>query len=133
MIKNDFYFNRLAPSANNLYSNAGRKRVKSKAYRKWRSDVSYVVSNPGVMQIDRPCACEILLIKPSKRKMDLVNREKGMIDVLVHDGWLLDDSLIHALMMRWVPAIAYPYASISGHAASALIPVAAVQLRVFEA
>ena len=65
--------------------------------------------------------------------MDLVNREKGMIDVLVHDGWLLDDSLIHALMMRWVPAIAYPYASISGHAANALIPVAAVQLRVFEA
>ena len=133
MQKNDFYFNRLAPSANNLYSTAGRKRVKSKAYRRWIEDVSYTVAHPEINTIDAPCACEILIIKPSRRKMDLVNREKGLIDLIVEHGWLRDDALIHALMMRWVPAIAYPFADMTGNPAAALVPVAAVQLRVFEA
>ena len=77
-----------------------------------------------------PCAAYIDLIKPSKRKMDLANREKALLDYVVDQGFLQDDSLILKLSMQWVDVIPF----VPGNkAAQTFIPKAAVTLKSFDA
>ena len=103
------YFDVLPPSLNGLYSNAPSKgRVKSKAYRAWEKDVSILVVAKQHKTIEVSCAVNIMMVRPDKRiRMDLANREKALIDRIVKKGYLLDDSLIDSLWMRWTDTLGY--------------------------
>ena len=106
MIIHEFVFDRLPPSANSLYSNLpGKGRVKSKAYRNWLTQANVMVMHPDRSRIDMPCGAFISVVKPSRRRMDLMNREKALIDKIVSYGYLADDCLIQNFSMAWTTKI----------------------------
>lgn len=94
------------PSVNNYWRNAGRTLLSQQAriFRRtakveieaqlWRLPYRHEV-------IAVPVSCAITLHKPDKRKRDLDNMIKAVLDVLTHAGVWTDDSLVHELHLAW--------------------------------
>jgi len=88
-------------SVNGMYSNVGKKRIKSPRYKAWRDAAGWALNqqykgNP----IEGPIALQIALTRPDRRKRDLDNCAKGIQDILT--GKVInDDSQIKALFMWW--------------------------------
>lgn len=91
----------LCPSLNSLYPGKA-KRHKSKAYEAWIKEAGQILLTQKPWHFfDEPVQVTYRVGKPSKRNMDLCNREKALSDLLVGHGILKDDSLIHRLVMEW--------------------------------
>ena len=88
-------------SVNAMYSNAGKRRIKSKRYKAWRQEALKVVGGARLNSlIDYPIMLQIALTPPDKRKRDLSNLEKCIGDILT-DNIIVDDSQIKLLCMWW--------------------------------
>lgn len=83
------------PSVNNLYFNAGRKRVRAPLYRKWQEEAGWMVKAAKVPAFAQPVAITLDLCPPDNRRTDADNRTKPVLDLLVACGVLPDDSRKH--------------------------------------
>lgn len=86
-------------SVNAMYRNVrGRGRVKTKKYLDWigRSAFSYIKK-----PFDE-CVVHIKVKRPDKRKRDIDNIAKGILDLLVHCCVLSDDRCVEKLIIEWV-------------------------------
>jgi Holliday junction resolvase RusA-like endonuclease len=88
-------------SVNNLFFNTKRGRVKTTRYQAWLREVSSVLKSQGLVYIPGKVTVRILLIRPDKRRRDVDNYGKSLIDSLVLNGIIEDDSLIEKLMLSW--------------------------------
>ena len=89
------------PSVNALYFNLKRGgRAKTKKYAEWIKLCQYVIKPPP-KPITCPVRVSYCITRPSKRKMDVENRIKGISDLLVKSGVLADDSQIVDLRIHW--------------------------------
>ncbi|MBN8241740.1 RusA family crossover junction endodeoxyribonuclease [Nitratireductor aquimarinus] len=88
------------PTANNLFINAGRKRVKSPQYKTWIVMASLSVKDSHRQYIG-PYSISIAAKRPDKRKRDIANLEKAVSDLLVTNGVIQDDSLCERITMTW--------------------------------
>lgn len=52
-------------------------------------------------EIDYPFNIEIIVGRPSKRRMDIDNRAKAVMDVLQHCKVITDDCLANRITMMW--------------------------------
>lgn len=52
-------------------------------------------------EIDYPFNIEIVVGRPSKRRMDIDNRAKAVMDVLQHCKVITDDCLAQRVTMMW--------------------------------
>lgn len=102
----DFWWIKLPPSVNNLYINAGKKRVRSKKYKDWFNSVNpinFEYINPAQFPIKGKVKVDYFLERPNdKRKRDIANYEKALSDNLVKHGIIEDDSLIQEISIKWV-------------------------------
>lgn len=94
------------PSVNNLYFNAGRKRVKAPLYRQWQEEAGWMLKAAKVRPFTDPVSVTIELCPPDNRRTDADNRTKPVLDLLVAHGIISDDSRKHvrSVTARFVEA-----------------------------
>lgn len=91
------------PSVNHYFRNVGRGRtLLSKRAREYRTAVAVAVLTQGRAEtIFGPIAVEIVAHAPDRKRRDLDNLFKGVLDSLAHAGVYSDDSQIQDLRVRW--------------------------------
>jgi crossover junction endodeoxyribonuclease RusA len=89
------------PSVNGLFANAGKRRIKSAAYKMWLADAEEQLLKQRFNKHTKPCAINIFATKPDNRRRDIDNIAKGILDLLVTKKVLEDDSLVQVLHIEW--------------------------------
>ena len=90
------------PSVNNLFVNAGKRRVTSEPYQRWQGAAQGAILEQGRKRIHGPVSLSVALVRPDKRRRDLSNTLKAVEDVLVSMAVIDDDSLIQRISVQWV-------------------------------
>lgn len=87
------------PSANALYRAIGRGRViKTKKYREWMTEAqaALAIDHPHV---EPPYSLVIELTPPNRRRFDIDNRLKGILDALELAQWISDDCYVDQIQV----------------------------------
>jgi crossover junction endodeoxyribonuclease RusA len=74
---------------------------RSKKYMEWIGEVTLMLELQQRPEIDYPFNIEIVVGRPSKRRMDIDNRAKAVMDVLQHCKVITDDCLAQRVTMMW--------------------------------
>lgn len=88
------------PTLNNLFINAGKKRVKSPGYTAWLQLAAISIKDAHRQSIGE-YSIHICCRRPDKRRRDIANLEKGISDLLVSHGVIKDDSLCQRMTIQW--------------------------------
>ena len=88
------------PSVNHLYGARGNRRFIKKAGVKFRQDVADVVSDKGCAKQEGRLAMFLWVHPPDKRRRDMDNVCKAILDGLQHAGCYDDDCQIHRLYVE---------------------------------
>lgn len=91
------------PSVNAMFANVPRVgRVKTAAYKRWITDAGWFVNAAGPFHtLTVAVRCVIEITRTNKRRRDLDNCAKPVLDLLVKMGVIADDSLVDEIIMRW--------------------------------
>lgn len=82
------------PSANRYYRHVGYRTLISREGRRYRQSVCALVRPLGIPCLGGPLELAIDVYPPDRRRRDLDNTEKSLIDSLQHAGLYQDDSQI---------------------------------------
>lgn len=94
------------PSLNTYWRSFKGRNILSEAGRKYRVAVAdQVVLQDAAHGIVQKMRVEIEAYRPDRRKRDLDNLLKAVLDGLAHAGVYGDDSQIHDLRIYWSPTI----------------------------
>lgn len=99
------------PSVNRLYRIAGGRIYKSAVFKRWAEesrqmlDLQLATRQQGLRKIDKTCTLHIQLGRPDKRRRDVDNPLKGLLDLLQDLDLLEDDCLIQSLTIEWSPNV----------------------------
>ena len=88
------------PSVNHYYRHVGARVLISSEGRKYREAVWLAVLEQGRKRHEGPVSVELLVSPPDKRRRDLDNVLKGLLDALAHAGVYEDDSQIDSLTVK---------------------------------
>lgn len=90
------------PSVNRLWRSVQGRAILSREGRAYRQQVALVVreQEKSVAPLVGRLAVEIDLYPPDRRRRDIDNLSKALLDGLTHAGVWLDDSLIDVLTLR---------------------------------
>lgn len=91
----------IPPSVNSLWRISGRRMYRSKKYMEWIADCTAHIKYIKQPMIDYPFDIEIVVGRPSKRRMDIDNRAKAVMDILEHLSIFKDDCLANKITMQW--------------------------------
>ena len=91
----------LPPSVNSLWRTGRARMYRSKKYLGWIEECEVIFEGREVPRIAYPFAVEIALGRPSKRRMDIDNRIKAVMDVLERVGVIEDDSYCWHMVVYW--------------------------------
>jgi Holliday junction resolvase RusA-like endonuclease len=94
----------MPPTANNLFVGAGRRRIKSAAYRAWEDRAGWELLRQHPPRIKGPVSVLIeVSLQESTDTWDLCNREKATMDLLVTHGVIQGDHrpIVRDFSMRW--------------------------------
>lgn len=90
-----------APNTNNLYRNAGRRRVLTERYRKWREVARVAILMQRPAAIKGAFRASVVLHRPDRRRRDLDGCAKAVLDAIVDAGVVEDDSACVELTLKW--------------------------------
>lgn len=82
------------PTVNHHISTNGKRRYILPKGRQFRADVCAIVIAKNLEPLTGRLRVFVELFPDSRRKMDIMNREKALSDALTHAGVWLDDSQI---------------------------------------
>ena len=102
------------PSVNGMFAGKGRRYV-SKPYKAWRAAAGWELKRQRVCAvISGPVILEIELTPPDKRPRDASNYVKGIEDLAVAHGILVDDSqqYVKEVRTRWATEPGQPGARV---------------------
>jgi len=87
----------LSPSTNNLFRNAGKRRIVTPEYAAWKVRVAAILRKTPQWTGGYPVGITITIIGGSDWRMnaDVANREKATVDALVSAGIIHSDSCKH--------------------------------------
>ena len=90
------------PSINHYYRNVGSRTLISREGRTFRRHVCGLLSEHGSahLPIEGRLAVSILVFPPDRRRRDIDNIQKPVLDALQHAGMYRDDSQIDLLITR---------------------------------
>jgi crossover junction endodeoxyribonuclease RusA len=99
------------PSANRIWRQGHGRVHKSKEYQDWLALSAWEIrAQIGPKQvITEPFKLELRVNRPDKRKRDLDNLLKPVLDLIGHYGLIENDSLCHWIDARWKGKGAYCY------------------------
>jgi crossover junction endodeoxyribonuclease RusA len=89
------------PSINHYWRRVGAKTLISREGRRFREEVVAKISQRKVRAISGPVRVHILACRPDKRRRDIDNILKSLLDALGHAGVYEDDSQIWDLSVEW--------------------------------
>ncbi len=93
------------PTVNGLFVEVAGKRIKTRSYREWRTEAGWAVLAQGKMRITGKVLLLIECVAPDKRRRDIDNLIKGVLDLLgtKHGvGVIEDDSMVMEVRARWI-------------------------------
>lgn len=91
------------PSANSLFAGNVR-RYKSKRYKSWLLHAGWrVIEQVGRERISGPWSIEMRAVRPDRRKRDIDNLIKPVVDLLVAVKVVDDDCEMQTVFAAWVP------------------------------
>lgn len=89
------------PSVNRLWRISGKRMYRSKRYVEWLADCEYALERfQGFSKIGNQVAVTIIASRPDRRKRDLDNLAKPILDVC-QEYFIVDDSQVARLEMYW--------------------------------
>ena len=93
----------LPPSANHYYRRVGRATLISRAGREYRAGVKAALLAMGAPSVTGPLTVLVTVYPPDRRRRDLDNLLKCLLDSLQHGGLYRDDSMIDRIDIRRGP------------------------------
>lgn len=93
------------PSTNRLWRIAGKRMYRSKRYMEWIGECALALELEARPEIDYPFNIEIVAGRPDKRRRDLDNLSKPILDVLQHCQVIKDDCFANRITMMWATDI----------------------------
>lgn len=91
----------LPPSVNHVWKQGKGRTYKAPEYAKWER----LADQYGLLKPRSQLTGDVVAVyacgKPSKRRMDVANREKGISDTLQRWGIIQDDSQITDIRLYW--------------------------------
>lgn len=85
------------PSVNNYYTVANGRKILSRKGRLYHQICGFSTKKPKTINFNVSVVFDILM--PDRRKRDVDNLVKPMLDVLVRNGYIFDDSLVKRLIV----------------------------------
>ena len=82
------------PSVNHYYRRVGPRTLISREGRRFRERVCAHLAGLGVRRLSGPLRIEIEIYPPDRRRRDIDNVQKALLDALQHGGLYEDDSQI---------------------------------------
>ena len=93
------------PQANNMFTVARGRKIKSGAYRSWSEQVAWSLRAGGQPPMHRGAyELHIIARRPDRRRRDLDNLIKPISDALTACRVIEDDSLCQRLTVEWAKA-----------------------------
>ena len=89
------------PTLNNLFRNAGKRRIKSEAYKAWLEDAGWAVKAQRPQKVSGRYVLTLTLRAPDNRARDLDNLCKAASDLLVTHGVIQADHLAKRIVLEW--------------------------------
>jgi len=96
------------PSANNLFANKARGRYRTKRYMTWRRAAGWCLKQQKQRPIQGPVDVVIMLAASLRvckngrpKNVDLDNRAKAVLDLLVTHGLIDGDHKVESLFLQW--------------------------------
>lgn len=90
------------PSVNGIWRGGkGGRHFLSPKYKAWKTEAAYVARSQTTARISGPFAIQINAVRPDKRRRDLDNILKTLMDLVVFCGITDDDSECQYIEMRW--------------------------------
>ena len=92
------------PSMNSMYAGKAR-RYKSPRYKKWIAEAQGMACKQKLpVWVNGPVQVQLDFVKPDKRKRDLDNLAKAVLDFCTDAQVWKDDCQVEHLTLRWVEA-----------------------------
>ena len=94
----------MPPTTNNLFAGNGRRRYRTAEYKAWAIEAGLELNRQGPFKTLGRVSILIEVGEPkTQRQMDLANREKAAIDLLVEHGIIEGDSqrYLRRITMEW--------------------------------
>lgn len=88
------------PSVNHYYRRVGPKTLISREGRAYRQKVCAALAHIGIQKHEGPISVDVELFPPDRRRRDVDNMMKALLDALQHGGAYEDDSQIVDLRAR---------------------------------
>ena len=82
------------PSINHYWRRVWQRTLISREGRRFRQRVVAILAARGVEPMTGPLAVEVEIFPPDRRRRDIDNVQKALLDALQHGGAYLDDSQI---------------------------------------
>lgn len=76
--------------------------MKTTRYLSWIKEVGDVLKAQGIVKVPGKVCISVLVARPDKRRRDLDNYLKCVLDALVLNGVIEDDSHVEKLSIEWV-------------------------------
>jgi Holliday junction resolvase RusA-like endonuclease len=88
------------PSVNHYWRRVGARTLISRGGRAFRQTVCSILAARGIQPLDGPLQVLIELFPPDRRRRDVDNAMKSLLDALAHGGAYHDDSQIARLTVQ---------------------------------
>lgn len=92
------------PAVNNLFFNAGKRRVRSSRYTAWIAEALTRLREQSPTPIKGSFHVRIICDRPNRIRRDLDGLLKAPLDLLVAAGVIEDDSLAQSIAIQWSDA-----------------------------
>ena len=89
------------PSVNHYWRHVGSRTLISQKGRAYRDGVIHDVEELGLRAITGPIRLEVMVTRPDRRRRDVDNLLKSLLDALDHADVYEDDSQIQDLRITW--------------------------------
>ena len=89
------------PSVNHYGRQVGSRRMISRPGRAYRQQLVHDVQRSGLRALTGPIRIEVIATRPDRRRRDVENLLKSLLDALDHADVYDDDSQIHDLRIGW--------------------------------
>ena len=88
------------PSVNHYWLASGKHRYISHAGRKFRRDAFYIIKAERPLLTKLAVSVTVMVWPPDRRRRDLDNILKPILDILQYANVIKDDSQVHELIVR---------------------------------
>jgi crossover junction endodeoxyribonuclease RusA len=91
------------PSTNHYWRHVGRRTLISREGRRYRECVCALLAASGLKRLDGRLSVTITLYVPDRRRRDIDNTQKAVLDSLAHARVFRDDAQVDELVTRRGP------------------------------